>query len=299
MDNSGGILIHGAVNSGADKLLHKIINLALCQAPINNEPCGECSACKVFALENHPDYFHLEAEELEERKNATIKIEQIRRVIDFASTSVHLSKRKIIYLADAKQLNLNSANALLKILEEPPSNCLFIIYAANINRILPTILSRCFKYQLHLPTLEQALAVLPEQSEENSFWLQYFDGEPFFEAPFASEQLELFINGLQRPSIEMVFELSKNLDPKKLGMANLVDFMLKWLSDLLILKQGGVATYFTNEGSVPLSLLARLNLDKLFALQEELVFLREWSEHPLNHKLQFENLLFKYQQIYV
>jgi DNA polymerase-3 subunit delta' len=298
--NFGALLLHGAANSGRSELTNELIQFALCQSPQTLHACGQCSSCILWREGNHPDIVLLAADNSEERKTLQIKVEQVREVIDFASKSRHLSACKIIHLPDAEQLNISSANALLKVLEEPAPDCIFILQANNINKLLATIKSRCFKYQLNYPAWDDALKLVIENNPDNAeFWLRYFNGEPLFTPPFENHELIQLKATLLKPGVDAIFALSKDLDPKRVGMASLLDFMLKWLSDLFLVKHGNNADYFVSDTSAMQGLAAKINNDKLFALQEDLVFLSRWSEHPLNHKLQFENILFKYQQIYV
>ncbi len=292
------LLVYAGINSGQNQLVQHLVQFMLCNQPNQLHACGVCNACILLRENNHPDYFVLCGDENEERRVAQIKVEQIRGLITFANRSQHISTHKVIVLPRMSELNLNSANALLKILEEPPSNCIFILQADNLNQVLPTIKSRCFKYQLSLPSWQQALELVAIKTNAE-FWLRYFNGEPFFEVPLSDKQLEQFQTSLLKPSIENIFALSKDLDPKKLGMKVLVEFLLKWLGDLAALKQAANLTYFAEQASALQHLMPRLNLTKLFNLQEDLVFLSQWHAHPLNHKLQFENILFKYQQLYV
>lgn len=296
--NFHALLVSGAARSGQQTLIDQLIQFMLCQSPQNNEPCGKCSACVLYHEHNHPDLFTLTADNSEERKTLQIKVDQIRDVIEFAHRSLHLAVKKIIYIPRLAELNISSSNALLKILEEPPSNCIFVLQADDIARVLPTIKSRCFKYQLHKPTHEQALAELKDVPNAK-FWLKYFDGEPLFDVPFGHEQLDVLLATLQKPSIENIFALTKELDPKKIGIDIILEFIFKWLSDLIQVNQGSNANYFSTYGESLHSLAKRLDKDKFYNLQSDIVFLLGWSSHPLNHKLQLENLLFKYQQLYV
>lgn len=291
------LLVHGSTNSGAESLIDNLINYMLCLEPLENIACKKCNACILYQENNHPDLAILTADIVEDRKTNQIKVEQIRGTIDFAYRSNHISKFKVIYLPNALELNLNSSNALLKLLEEPPSNCIFILKASNINQILPTIKSRAFKYRLATPKIDQALLYV-DKLDNHRFWLNYFEGEPFFTPPLNNEQLESLQKGLLIPSIEVLFELSRTLDPKKIGAGTLYEFLIKWLSDLMIVAKGGQAKYFNEFEGGLIKLSQRLNFNKLYNLQDDLVFLTIWQNHPLNHKLQFENVLFKYQQLY-
>lgn len=294
------LLIYGAANSAPEEIVHKFIDYLLCVSPNGIEACGKCASCIIRHDSDHPDFYLLAADESEERKTLLIKVEEVRKVTEFAMMSLHMANRKVIFLPDAGQLNLSSANALLKIIEEPPANCIFILQSANINKLLPTILSRCFKFLLKTPERKLALAYLQQEQLENAeFWLNYFSGEPVFDIPVSAEQLSLLQEGLLKPSVDNIFALSNELDPKKIGMAFWLDYLGKWLSDIARVKLGGSPAYFSTAHESLIKLVSRVNDEKLYALQDELVFLSEWTEHPLNHKLQLENLLFRYQQIYV
>jgi DNA polymerase III delta prime subunit len=90
----------------------------------------------------HPDFCWLRPE------GAVIKIESIRRLNQFAVQTPQISVRKVAGIVDAHLMNKNAANALLKILEEPPLNTHIILVTPYWGRLLPTIRSRCQRYDL-------------------------------------------------------------------------------------------------------------------------------------------------------
>lgn len=294
------LLIYGANHSRTEQLANQLINFMLCLSPIDGKPCLICSSCRLYLEHNHPDYFHLAGELTDEGKYVAVKVEQIRQLIEFAYRTSHAAQLKVIYLPELDRLNLNSSNALLKILEEPPKDCYFIMRAANVKRLLPTVLSRCFKYYLAPPDSQQVRAHFASQTQPiDEFWLNYFAGEPFFTVPFSNDDRDLLLACLFKPSIDNIFALSRGLDLKVVGFGVILAFLLKWLNDLVTHKMAAQQSYFAQYQEQLAALAVRVNLAKLFALSDHVVFLQKWSEHPLNQKLQFENLLFKYQQIYV
>lgn len=296
--NFHALLIYGGIRCGTNTLIDELLQFMLCHQRNGLDACGSCPSCRLYQEHNHPDLYILAADEAEERKTLQIKVNQIREVTEFVYRSSHLSGTKVVYLPRLQELNISSANALLKILEEPPVDCIFILQAEDIARVMPTIKSRCLKYSVTRPTYEQAVAVL-DSSADIDFWLRYYDGEPLFEIPFTVEQKKLLIETLQTPSISNIFTLTKELDPKKIGMAKLLEFFIKWQSDLMQVACACSPSYFVDSNQALQQLARRLNKDKLYALQDDSIFLLEWHNHPLNHKLQLENLLLKYQQIYV
>lgn len=90
----------------------------------------------------HPDFCWLRPE------GAVIKIESIRRLNQFAVQTPQISVRKVAGIVDAHLMNKNAANALLKILEESPPNTHIILVTPYWGRLLPTIRSRCQRYEL-------------------------------------------------------------------------------------------------------------------------------------------------------
>lgn len=295
------ILIHGAKGLGKRSLALNFIYGLLCQnKAVDNTPCGKCQSCSLLEQISHPDFLHLKDEsEDETKKTKNITIEQINSAIDFVSLSPHLGSIKIVFIEDVALLGINSANALLKILEEPPAYALFILVSDNLSRVLPTIISRCHKFRLTLNAKElQAPALLNEKIFDYDFWLNYYDGSPLFELELNQDQFNKLIATTTHPSVSNILGLTSEIDGKKVSFAFFIGFMLKWISDLASFNLSGKLKYFTSYANKVDQLNKRLSLEKLFALQDELTTLSRWTNHPLNYKLQIENLLFKYQQVF-
>ena len=102
----------------------------------------------------HPDLRWLEPED------GVIKIDAIRRIIDFLMQTPKLAGRKVAVIEDADRMNLNAANALLKTLEEPPAESFLALTTGAAERLLPTIKSRC-----------QRIDVPPAPPAEVTTWL--------------------------------------------------------------------------------------------------------------------------------
>ena len=99
---------------------------------------------------SHPN-FHL-IDLLDDKK--VIEIAQIRKMINYANKSAFNNKERIILIDNAENLNLNSSNALLKIIEEPNDNVFFILIFDNNKKILETVKSRCLKFNFALSSNE-------------------------------------------------------------------------------------------------------------------------------------------------
>jgi DNA polymerase-3 subunit delta' len=158
------MLLRGAVRSG--KVGHayllvgpagvgrRLVALAFAQVlncrHADGDACGECVSCRKIAAGNHPDVCLLDINRgryLEapgkDHKGKEIPIDQIRALRQEASYPPYEGQWKVFIVADAERMNQNSANSLLKILEEPPARVVFVLIAESSVALLPTIVSRC------------------------------------------------------------------------------------------------------------------------------------------------------------
>ncbi|WP_027339742.1 DNA polymerase III subunit delta' [Halonatronum saccharophilum] len=102
-----------------------------------DDSCGECISCRKAVNNNHPDIKEIRPE------GASIKIDQIRELQQEIIYKPYESKKKVYIIYSGDKMNIQAANSLLKTLEEPPSHAIIILLADNVNKILPTIISRC------------------------------------------------------------------------------------------------------------------------------------------------------------
>jgi len=100
-------------------------------------PCRECGPCKRALAGSHPDVMIVEPE------GKNIKIDSIRGLTSRLNLHSFEGGRKVGIVVTAELMNEHSQNAFLKTLEEPPADTVLIMTAANLNRLLPTIISRC------------------------------------------------------------------------------------------------------------------------------------------------------------
>ena len=128
-------------------------------------PCESCSSCRKALHGNHSVIHHITAA----NGKQYISIEQIRAMQQQAYLS-HLEGTYQVFLLSARQLRKESANSLLKVLEEPPAQTVFLLYAQKDLDILPTVLSRCQIIRLQ----EKSALVRKELLAKASQWLGDF-----------------------------------------------------------------------------------------------------------------------------
>jgi len=110
------------------------------------DACEECISCGKINSSNHPDVFILR----KEKDSSFIKIDKIRDIIYQASLKPYEAGKKIFIINNAEDMNEESQNALLKILEEPRENQIFALTTSRISGILPTVISRCKAVKFNL-----------------------------------------------------------------------------------------------------------------------------------------------------
>ena len=102
------------------------------------DACGTCAACTRIARRVHADVFIIEPGE-----TGSIKIEQVRDLVDRAAFRPFEGRRRVVIIDEAETLVTQAQNALLKTLEEPPASSVFILVTAQPDLLLPTVRSRC------------------------------------------------------------------------------------------------------------------------------------------------------------
>ncbi len=117
------------------KLFAKAIN---CEN-FNEEACDECASCLAFKENNHPDIIELDAA-------SNNSVEDIREIIDQVPYAPIVGKYKVYIIDEVHMLSSSAFNALLKTLEEPPAHVVFILATTDPQKIIPTVLSRCQRY---------------------------------------------------------------------------------------------------------------------------------------------------------
>ncbi|MCL9684573.1 DNA polymerase III subunit delta' [Legionella maioricensis] len=132
------MLFVGPLHCALGDFVTKVMQLFLCNQKAN-EPCLKCNDCQMIHRMEHPDVEWVKPE----KSGGAIKIDQIRELQNSAYLTPQRANFKLIVIEGADRMNTASANALLKILEEPAKHTIFILVAQQLSTVLPTVLSRC------------------------------------------------------------------------------------------------------------------------------------------------------------
>jgi DNA polymerase-3 subunit gamma/tau len=117
------------------------------------EPCGRCESCVSIASATSLDVIEMDAAS----NNSVDDIRELRESVQFAPVS---GRSKVYILDEAHMLSSQAWNAFLKTLEEPPPNTIFVLATTEAQKVLPTVVDRCHRFDFARPTVEQIATVV-------------------------------------------------------------------------------------------------------------------------------------------
>ena len=163
------LLLRGAKGLGKRKFAGKLAALMLCetfaasheaatsenlfeveaaeQPTAPSRACGECTNCALLKAGTHPDIHWLTVEDQKKQ----VSVDSVRALAESVLKTPQVANIKVCMIDPADALNESSANALLKLLEEPPSGSFFLLVSDHFERLLPTIRSRCRVESFSIP----------------------------------------------------------------------------------------------------------------------------------------------------
>ncbi|WP_251367653.1 DNA polymerase III subunit delta' [Polynucleobacter sp. AP-Titi-500A-B4] len=345
------ILLHGQSGIGKFAFAVELAKALLCESSQGNKPCNQCEACHWFNTGNHPDFIALvpethrkllpqadyeadeapkkgraarddsdgESSEKKEKKN--ISIEETRSAIESLSIGSHRGGNRVILIYPLEMLRSDSANTLLKSLEEPPANTIFILLADRVDRVLPTIRSRCRLLIAPRPNRTEGLAWLKDQLPKISgYKVNEADIETIYDeqggAPYSVlDSLTARHNKDDKDELTIAIAASRLLlqsmaqgvripwleaaeKTHKAQYSFLLATMQRWASDLQLVAQGGTPRYYPKHIATLKGLAQGARPLKLHQFWKSLVQARRSENHPLASRVQLEALLSQYQQVF-
>jgi DNA polymerase-3 subunit delta' len=321
------VLLHGPAGIGTTGLAFDLAAGLLCESPRDDgTPCGRCPGCVLADTRNHPDlrvvvpdtlaWLRPAAEEDAEsddsgvgeedrrtRISREIRIDTVRAVNLMLELTAHRAGMRVVLLAPAEALNASAANALLKMLEEPPPRAQFILTSERVEEVLPTIRSRCTLVRVGLPAQAVALGWLQEQgvvdaqaalAAAGGAPLKALEGsDPAAALPEATAAM--LLQALAAGAALDVVETGARL-PRTVGVPEAIDLFQRWAWDLLAVRQIGRVRYHPQRRDKLARLASGTTTERLLAWCDALARARAAAEHPLNARLVIESLLAEYVQ---
>ncbi len=350
------VLIYGQAGIGKYDFAIRLAQALLCECaePNVSKPCQQCEACRWFATGNHPDFMALvpeihrkylpqaaleggqadapvrtaktrddeaDAEVADKKEKRFIAIAEARNVIGSLGLGSHRGGNRVILVSPLEQLKPDAANTLLKSLEEPPPQTIFILVTARLDRVLPTIRSRC--RLLQAPKPERAIGLTWLQNKlatEKLNAISALEVEALYDenggAPFTvyetllarssqDEKDELMLGAVATKSL--LQGLANGIDIDWLGIAEkihkapvpiLLTTLQRWCADLQGLTQANAVRYYPKHTEALSVLAKQVRLVKLLRWWKLLLQARRHENHPLATRIQMEALLLQYQNIF-
>ena len=182
------VLLHGNGGMGKIRFAEVLAETTLCEQRATATACGFCKQCQLLESGFHPDLLTVETV----GKGEQITVDQVRDVISLAEKTAQQGGWKVVIFNRAERMNTSAANALLKLLEEPPENSLLILVCNEFSRIMATIKSRCRQVKFATPLVGEVIPWLTEvvSSEQKAReLLEYAEGRPLLALKLQEEGL--------------------------------------------------------------------------------------------------------------
>lgn len=242
---------HAYIFSGPEGIGKKTIarifaGLLLCADPSGGAACGVCKACRLVENGSNPDLVRIGTEE------ASIGVDIIRSIQSDIMLRPMYSKRKIYIVEDAVKMTEQAQNCLLKIFEEPPEYAVIILLATNYEKLLETVRSRAQHLQFRKNTREQVCQVLNQRADTGKRGLiglaaDYADGNigmalKLVESGDFSQLRDRVFEMLPDAAAggtKAILEFTSFLDESRDSIDILLDIMLLYYRDLLVMKETG------------------------------------------------------------
>lgn len=314
------LLLHGARGIGKRHFARMLAQSLLCESPESpGYACGHCAGCLLLAADNHPDLRWLvpaldqpvrdEAEGDDEvavpartvRASRAILIDQVRDVGEFLALAAHRGGRRVLILAPAEALNGPAANALLKLLEEPPAGAIFVAVTDELDAVLPTVRSRCVLLRAPVPRADEALAWLRAAGVNGA-------EEKLAEAGGAPVGLEVDVEDSRTLAPDLRERLLALLAkgprlgpadvvstvPKDVPIAAAIRLLQRWGWDLLAERSAGRVRYYPTHQRSIASVARACEPERLLGWLGRLDNAQATADHPLNARLVVESALIGY-----
>lgn len=289
------VLIEGEAGLGAGYLSELTAASILCE----HGGCGECRSCRKFKKGIHPDIIILDKE------NAMIAVDDIRKIGSTARIFPNDCDKKVYIIKNAQNMNQKAQNALLKLLEEPPSFVTFILSVDKKDKLLDTVLSRCVCLNTEpvktadvKDYLIREAKLKPAEAEHTAALSYGFIGRALslLEKRTAKRDLqkrELSLDILETLCFKDEFtflKLQKRLTEErdrvkdeKEGAGVIFDMTARLLSDILHMSHGKEPVTFTDDKERIVRLCGRINPAELASLYDAVEDTRQQILRNINY----------------
>jgi len=296
------ILVHGHQPKGLYELVGQHLAESLCEVSTGKKPCLQCPGCHMRLAGNHPDLRYLmpQAVALELGFNVEVKtgvkpsqdirIDDVRDLQNYFNTASSRGASRYVVVYPFDNMHANTANALLKTLEEPAYGLRFVLVGSRVDKLLPTIRSRCQELTMPMPAISECLAWLEAQGvQQPDVALGVAMNDPFEAlslAKTAVDQLEL-----RKKFLEWLANPDQHANPpaglEKVGLPVVLELAMRLCSDCVAQANGLKGINFPWLAP-KLMWVKSIGIDRFSRLYEALQKEFRVANHPINPRLALE-----------
>lgn len=297
---SHAYILNGEKGVGKKTLASVVAKSLQCESG-EADPCGKCKSCLQAETGNQPDIIWVKHE-----KPNVISVDEIRtQLVNDIDLKPYSSRYKIYIVPDSQMMNQQAQNALLKTLEEPPEYAIIMLLTNNIDKFLPTILSRCivlnFKPVEPLHMMEYLVSNIGVDQEKARFCTDFAQGNlgkavRLAISPDYNEIREDSVRLLRKISdmeMDEIIQAVKNMGKYKLDITDYIDIMTMWFRDILMVKISNSPNkiIFKHEFSIMKKQASRMSYEGIEKILEAMDKLKVRLEANVNFDIAMELML--------
>lgn len=240
---SHAYILNGEKGSGKKTLAAVVAKSLQCESG-EADPCGTCKSCLQAESGNQPDIIWVTHE-----KPNVISVDEIRtQILNDIELKPYSSRYKIYIVPDTQLMNTQAQNAILKTLEEPPEYAIIMLLTNNVDKFLPTIISRCivlnFRPVEPLHMVDYLVNQIGIDREKARFCTDFAQGNLGKAVRLAispdyneiKEDSLRLLRRIQDMDMDEIIQAVRNMGKYKLDITDYIDIMTMWFRDLLMVK---------------------------------------------------------------
>lgn len=277
------LLFHGPAGLGKRAFAWRFAQYLLCESATAEGGCETCVSCRRFTVGTHPDL--LSVAPLGD--STMITVDQVRTIRDFVALKPHTSARKVVILEPAEAMNVNAANALLKVLEEPPAASALFLVTPVVSRLPATIRSRCVAIPFRAPKPQSVIEWLRARGIE--------EPQPLLEAAAGAplQALALSRSGEMKERAQVM----KDIDALRNSAESPLPCAGRWKSYGAERCLGWFQEYLADRITAASKEKNAIQLKELFCFFDVISETKALSTSPVDETLLLEDLLLQWSDL--